>query len=120
MRDKIHCLMTTSVALDSRMRDVLFDTACLMLKRGSSKKKFADPSIEGMITTAFEEKALGAIVGAEFHADVETDIGRGKVKFIVRPADADKRNELDWVPLFAIDDFFETSPASKKGNPLYN
>lgn len=100
MRDKIHCLMTSSVFLSSNMRNVLFDVACEMMGSNAGRKRFADGDFEGVVTTSFESKILSGISGVEFTAEVETELGKGKVKFLVRPADVKTRNELEWFPLF--------------------
>ncbi len=115
MRNKIHCMLTSSVALDSHRADVLFDTACLMIRDSVSRKLVRSEEIMGIITTSFIERTVGSIVGVEFNADVETELGSGKVRFLVRPSDVSKRNELVWVPAFTIEDILDQvmgSPAS--------
>lgn len=121
MRDKIYCLMTSSVSLSGRMADVLFDTACEMIKDDSRRKHFRDDDFEGLITTSFNSQLLSSISGTEFFAEVESELGKGKVKFLVREADAKIRNELAWVPFFFIEDIpvgLDESPSRRV--PMYN
>ncbi len=121
MRNNIYCLMTSSVSLTSRMADVLFDTACRMIKDDSRKKRFRDDGFEGMITTSFQVRAFSGIAGTEFSAEVESELGKGKVKFLVREADVKVRNELAWMPPFFIEDMpvgFDPSPGRR--TPAYN
>ena len=121
MRNDIYCLMTSGVSLTSRMFDILFDTACLMLKKDEGRKIIKDPEIEGEVRTNFEEQLLGSVGGIEFHATIETEFGTGNVKYLVRQIDAERRNKLEWVPFFSIEDLIEelNSPPSRK-TPILN
>ena len=113
--------MASGVSLSRRMADVLFDTACLMLKKGETRKRVMDVEIEGEIRTSFRDQRFGSIGGIEFHATVETEFGTGNVKYIVRQADADTRNKLEWAPFFSIEDLMDEmeSPPSRMA-PLCN
>jgi hypothetical protein len=121
MRKDIYCLMTSGVSLSRRMADVLFDTACLMLKKGEERKRVNDVEIEGEVHTSFRDQQFGSIGGVEFHATIETEFGTGNVKYIVRQADAEMRNKLEWAPFFSIEDLMEEveSPPSRMA-PMYN
>lgn len=102
---KLTCLMTSSVSLSDRMSEVLFDTACVMLRDGVKRKFIRDSGvIEGMVSTSFKAVALVGSAGTEFTAEVETELGRGTVRFIVREQDADRRNRGLWVPFFSLTD----------------
>ena len=116
MRNRIHCLVTSSVNLNEKMVGVLFDAACLMLRDSSTAKKFKDSRFEGKIRTSFAERTLGTISGTEFSAEIESELGKGHVKFLVRPIDAQFRNELEWVPAFSMSDLLEKI-ATETGHP---
>lgn len=122
MRDKIHCLMTASVRLSSNMRNVLFEVACEMVVSNAKRKRFYDDGFEGVVRTSFESKILSGVSGVEFYAEVETELGKGKVKFLVRTADIEVRNQLEWYPLFFIGEDvpvgFGESPS--RHVPIYN
>ena len=121
MRNDIHCLMTAGVSLSRRMADVLFDTACLMLKEGKERKNIKDPEIEGEVRTHFDQQVLGSISGVEFRATVETNLGTGDVKYLVRPVDAERRNKMEWVPFFSIKDLVEAlNPPASRMAPMFN
>lgn len=112
--------MSGSVSLTSGMADVLFDTACIMIRDDSRRKSIKYEGIEGRITTSFDKQALGSICGVEFLAEVETDLGKGKVKFIVREAEAKVRNELQWMPFFTIEDMVMDELTPSRCSPMYN
>ncbi len=102
----IHCLMNSSVVMTDKTRSLLFDIACGMLREGEQRKTFREDDIEGVVTTRMREQSIGAIVGTEFRAEVETEKGKGEVTFLVRDADAKTRNGLSWqsvVPVFVVD-----------------
>ena len=106
MEKKIYCLMTSRAALTPRIADILFDTACLMLKEKKERKTVRDEEaeIEGEVRTHFDERMLGSIGGVEFRATLETQAGTGDVKYLVRAVDAESRNKLEWAPVFCIED----------------
>lgn len=121
LRDKIYCLMTSSVSLSSKMADVLFDTACRMIRDDSRRKRFRDDGFEGLITTSFQAQSFSGIAGTEFLAEVESDLGKGKVKFLVREADVETRNKLAWAPLFFIEDIpVGLDPSPSRRTAMYN
>jgi len=88
--------MTASVTLTSEMSESLFQSACTMLRDGLKKRGFLEEAIAGLITTELKEKTFGQISGIEFFAEVETELGRGQVKFLVNPKDAENRNKGTW------------------------
>ena len=113
--------MSSPVSLSTRMADILFDTACRMIKDDSQKKRFKDDGFEGLISTSFKNQSLSGVSGTEFFAEVESELGKGKIKFLVREADAKTRNELKWAPFFFIEDVpvgLDPSPSRQK--PMYN
>jgi hypothetical protein len=116
MRDNVYCLMVVQVGLTDFMADVLFDTACAMMRSGSRQKRINEDYIEGKITTEFKEQSLGSVSGTEFNADVETELGKGKVKFLVREADAEVRNKLTWQGFASVDEMMAdiNSPPSRR------
>lgn len=95
MRNSVHCLMITSVSMTPSMADLLFDTACLMIRGNSRARKLSNLEMEGRLTTSFKEQSFAGISGIEFLAEVETELGKGKIKFLVRPMDSERRR-LDW------------------------
>ena len=119
--NNLYCLMTAGVSLTPRMADVLFDAACTMLREGRGRKAIRDPDMEGEIRTTFEERMLGWIGGVEFHATIETESGTGKVKYLVRSADVERRNELEWVAYSSTEELMAdlNSPPSRRA-PMSN
>lgn len=113
--------MTASVSLSTKIADLLFDTACLMIRKGLSRKNIRDDGIEGRVTTHFNEQVLGAMSGVEFFAEVETELGKGRVTFIVREADAKVRNLLEWLSFPSVEDLEEVLyPTPSRYAPAFN
>lgn len=96
--DGLYCLMVQQVSLTDRMRNVLLAAAIEMLRRqgekGAERRRVKDDDIEGLVTTRFRPACFGSLAGIEFFAEVETDLGKGKVKFITDP----------YLALFEIED----------------
>lgn len=121
MRNDIFYLMASGLSLTRRMRDMLFETACVMLKHGTERVTVDDIEFDGEVRTTFMDKTLGSVGGVEFIASISTDHGTGKVKYLVRPTDADIQNEGEWVSHFSIQQMAMEldSPPSRK-TPQYN
>lgn len=85
----MNCLMVQRVSLTDSTRNTLLLAAIEMLRRrgekGVGRRRIKTDDIEGLIVTRFRPASLGSISGIEFLAEVETDLGKGKVKFIVDP-----------------------------------
>lgn len=88
--------MTTQVHLTSEMADLLYDTAQQMLMSGEKRMAVEAEDMIGFVTTDFKERALGAVGGTEFFAEVQTWLGDGKIKFLASPIDAEYRRSLQW------------------------
>ncbi len=96
MRMQIHCLMTSSVRMSEKKADMLFEMACLMLRDRLENKYILDEEMAGKITTKFDKHCLGSIEGTKFTAEIETDLGRGMVTYLVRDADVESRSKGVW------------------------
>lgn len=70
----IYCIMFT-FSLNDDVRDTLFETAYLMLKSGSKRKKVRSDFCEGVVTTSFKSLALYGTSGIQFEAHLETTKG---------------------------------------------
>lgn len=85
----LYCLMVQRVSLNGRMRSSLLTAAAEMLRRqgerGAGRRRVKDDDIEGVVSTEFQFACLGSIAGIEFSAEVETDLGQGRVTFLVDP-----------------------------------
>jgi hypothetical protein len=92
-----------------------------MLKESKGRKVIKDPEMEGEVRTSFVRKFLVSLSGVEFHATVETSFGTGHVKYLVNPIDAARRNELEWMPFFSVEDLMEEAPSTpSRWNPTSN
>ncbi len=84
---KIYCMMQTQVVLTDEMSDALYETACSMYRNDQRRAPVVTWDMEGQVRTTGEKAALIWITGVLFTAEVETDLGKGKVSFIVRTDD---------------------------------
>jgi len=73
-------------SLNDDVRDLLFETAYLMLKSGIKKKKVRSNFCEGIITNLKPIAAFGT-AGIQFKAQLETEKGDLEVSYMVRPQD---------------------------------
>ncbi|HBE90932.1 MAG TPA: hypothetical protein DDW41_07055 [Candidatus Andersenbacteria bacterium] len=73
-----------SFPLSDDIRDVLFETAYLMLRSGEKKKKVRSDCCEGVVKTDFGSMALYGTSGIVFVANLETEKGNLKASFLIR------------------------------------
>ncbi len=101
MLNGIICLMAARVSLNSIDRDTLYQKACTMFAESRNKEKVKTETMEGVIKSDFSSMAtLGAFSGVRFVAEVETNLGKGRVVFLVQDFDLKAaRDGLDWSPV---------------------
>lgn len=76
--------------------------------------------MEGSLRTSFQKKAFGVIGGTEFFGEVETDLGKGKVKFIVEPRDVPEKHTR-WTGHASAEDMLsDVSTPAGSHQPIYN
>lgn len=94
----IYCLMT-SVGLTDDIRWCLFDQARELIRLGRERCNIASDFLEGYIATTNKICALGGMTGVQFEAYVESNRGKGIVRYIVRTGDLPDRDKLAMVSL---------------------
>jgi hypothetical protein len=109
MTREFYCMMQSQVVLTEEMANVLFDTAAAMYKNDNRKATVKTEGMEGQVMTTFNKAALLWICGILFTAEVETDLGKGKISFIVRMNDLPENYKFDWIRVADNSDYFEPS-----------
>lgn len=95
----IYCLMTGGPGLTDEARSCLYAAACKLAKSGRSRTAVQSPHCDADVRAANRIAVFGAISGEQFVADVESELGRTHVEFVVH--DADLEHRLDdgvWAP----------------------
>lgn len=118
----IYCLMVSSVSLDNNMRNALFEAACIMVKKNSPRMDVGGSNFEGVVYTAFETKTLSSLAGIEFLAEIATELGQGKIKFLVRESEIEVAlDDLAWISFSSIHEVDAVlDPPPSRFNPAYN
>ena len=81
--------MFFNLPLTDDIRDLLFQTAYLMLKTGQEKRKAKTGSCEGVVTN-LGSVALYGMGGVQFEARLDTEKGKLKATYMVRPQDLER------------------------------
>lgn len=83
----ITCLSASNIHLTSEMSETLYQGALHMLEHGIGRKPVKLRNVlEGRIETEFKVVSLAGFSGTWFSAEVETELGKGQVSFLVRRA----------------------------------
>lgn len=104
----IYCIMFT-FSLNDDVRDLLFETAYLMLKNGAKNKRVRSDFCEGVIKTNFNHIALYGTSGIQFQARLETEEGELEVSYMVRPQDLHylERDDAEYGAWLSPDEMIE-------------
>ncbi|OGL62485.1 hypothetical protein A3E97_01395 [Candidatus Uhrbacteria bacterium RIFCSPHIGHO2_12_FULL_47_12] len=94
----IYCLMT-SIGLTEEIRWCLFDQARELISLGRERCNIASDFLEGYVATTGKTCALGGVIGVQFEAYVESNRGKGLVRYLVRTGDLPDREKLAWASL---------------------
>ncbi|MDP3883077.1 MAG: hypothetical protein Q8Q48_03400 [Candidatus Staskawiczbacteria bacterium] len=100
--------MFFNLSLTDDIRDLLFQTAYLLLKTGQGKRKARSGSCEGVVTN-LGSVALYGMGGVQFEGRLDTNRGELKVTYIVRPQDLQRMEQDDvgfgaWLTLLDLFD----------------
>ena len=103
--DKVYCLMVAGPGIDEEVRELLFDTAQAMHRKGSRRFRLRGGNFEGLITTANKTAVIGGVTGTIFNAVIESETSKHVVSYLIRPMDMENYVCLwsDWDPTRPID-----------------
>lgn len=106
-RSSIYCVMFSGAALSEAACDALFQAACDCVRDEKYEKKVVHDDVVGIVHTDFDYGITGDIGGIVFEAEIETEQGDSKTKYIVRRRDLEKaRHQVIWEK-FNAEEFFE-------------
>ena len=75
--------LTTSTAISEESREELFYHATGMYLRKEGEREVKEGDYEGMVSTIWKYDVLGSFAGVRFDADLETEKGKIKLRFLV-------------------------------------
>ncbi len=104
---QICCLMTSGISLSADMCESLFQTAVEMVSRKLKRLPLKMEDAEGEVATEFKTASLGPQMnGYIFEALIESNRGKGKVRFIVPEKNLEEavqqEQERVWVELGSL------------------
>jgi hypothetical protein len=79
------CLMVSGMPLRDEVRTALALAALRMIKSGENHRAVKSEDCEGIIRTEFRESFFGSFSGVIFEADVESEKGHTKTRFLFDP-----------------------------------
>lgn len=96
MRSKIFCLMSSSNFMNPDNAELLLQLARRMHDKGVRSMRVQLSTMEGEITTTGNTYVIGDAGGMIFNAEVETEAGHAKVRYLVRTTDLEDDDEAVW------------------------
>ncbi len=94
-------VLRAEVCVTPSIAERLMLNACEMARQYKAARRVKTDEMDGRITTQFAHTCIGSVSGQLFEADVETERGSGKVRFIVKMDLADdairRRRPVRWV-----------------------
>src|SRR5512137_84569 len=76
-------VLFSTVPLSPDLAMSLYEVACALHRSGEGAGEVVQEGMEGKVRNLQRSFALGSITGPGFEADLETDSGRGKVRFLL-------------------------------------
>lgn len=76
-------VLFSSIPLSPALGMVLYDAALSLWRRGEATMPVAGELFQGHVTNLDKHMLLGTIGGPAFEADVDTERGKGKIRFLV-------------------------------------
>lgn len=113
MRFNFACLYT-SIYLEEEMMDAIAETAYQMAIGHQEVCGVMTNEMYGRVTTKFGYAVLAGIAGMLFEAEIETDHGRGKVRYILNVDFAHKAYEA------GVKRGWHAAPSSSTRHPSEN
>jgi len=92
----IYCIGVEGGPLNDAIRNLLFDTAQEMMDKGDTIRNFRTSTGEGEVMTDNEQACIGGFTGTIFHADLDTERGSFKVKYVIRPTRDLRSIDIEW------------------------
>ena len=106
---RIICVMFSGLPLTDDVRSALFRAACELYQKQQRETKLKTDDFEGAVQTAGERSSLGGFYGILFNAEIETNLGKTTVRYIVSEADienADPDHGL-WIEFETLTEILE-------------
>jgi hypothetical protein len=79
--------MVSGAGLTDPMRNLLFDTAQTMFRKGQKKQKIKGDNFEGLIATKNKKAVIGGVSGTIFIAEIDMGERSTAVSYLMRPGD---------------------------------
>lgn len=76
-------VLFSAVPLTSELAESLYQVAVELHREGQARGEVMLEKAQGQVRNLRRSFALGAIAGPAFEADIETDAGAGRVRFLV-------------------------------------
>lgn len=108
-RQRLHCLLISGRVLSDNACEDLLLSCCAMARASKNTFDLKTDEVEGRIETDFVEGGMGGIWGCMFSAELETNEGTTKIRFIIRFNDLKNISDLNleriggipWAPWLA-------------------
>ena len=79
------CFVMSGVPLNDAISNILMFAGRKMIEAGKNRQKIKSPVCEGVLRTEFGRALLGTLSGITFEAEIESDRGKTKVRFLLDP-----------------------------------
>lgn len=81
------CITFSGHSISDDVRDVLLETAYLMIRGHQKRRRFRSTTCEGVVETKFQHMIFITTSGFQFQATVECEVGKLNVLYLVNDSD---------------------------------
>ena len=82
---RIFAVLVSAVPLSTALSVLLLQAARMLARSGAGPQQISGELVRGRVWTDGREARLGTLGGSLFEAEVETERGSGRVRFLVTP-----------------------------------
>lgn len=83
MHFQMVCLMSRNISLTDEIRAELVNAAQRMTQKGRDLERIKRKEVEGHLRSDWKTLCFGSFAGIKFEAEIETELGKGNVVFLV-------------------------------------
>ncbi len=112
------CLMASNINFTEEIRMRLVNIAREMAQLKKNNKRIKEDGLEGHVRTDWTTTCLGSFAGIKFQAELDTELGTGKVAFLVEEKRLTSSDPIDTENSFWLS--LPASPAKTRRTAQFN
>lgn len=114
------CITFSRPVISDDVRDVLMQTAYLMIRGGEKRRKIKSAACEGLVTTNWQRLVFVNVSGVHFKAIVEGETGKNEIGYLFRDRDLERLESVGEGAWLTVEEILsgEIPDEKRRSNPI--